>query len=82
MTQQSLPVRIRNEGNAHHLLQDHCSLSVLSRPVSQAYYMEIMKWLQEVVCRKRPAFWPNNWILHRDNAQTHKALSFSLWPEK
>jgi len=27
------------------------------------------------VYRKRPEFWPNDWILHSDNAPVHKALS-------
>jgi transposase len=27
------------------------------------------------VCRKRPELWPNDWILHHDNAPAHKALS-------
>jgi histone-lysine N-methyltransferase SETMAR len=27
------------------------------------------------VYRKRPEFWPNDWILRSDNAPVHKALS-------
>jgi transposase len=27
------------------------------------------------VCRKTPELWPNDWILHNDNASAHKALS-------
>jgi histone-lysine N-methyltransferase SETMAR len=27
------------------------------------------------VRRKRPELWPNDWILHHDNAPAHKALS-------
>jgi hypothetical protein len=26
------------------------------------------------VHRKRPELWPNDWILHHDNAPDHKAL--------
>jgi hypothetical protein len=36
--------------------------------VKKAYCVEILKWLWEVVCRKRPELWPNNWILHHDAA--------------
>jgi hypothetical protein len=43
--------------------------------VNQAYYVEILKWLHEVVRRKRPELWPNNWILHHNNAPAHNALS-------
>jgi len=43
--------------------------------VIQAYYVEVLKWLHETVHRERPELWPNNWILHYDNAPTHKALS-------
>jgi hypothetical protein len=43
--------------------------------VNQAYYVEILKWLHEAVCRKRPERWPNDWILTRDNPPTHKVLS-------
>jgi hypothetical protein len=34
-----------------------------SQTVNQAYYVEILKWLHEVVCRIRPELWHNNWIL-------------------
>jgi histone-lysine N-methyltransferase SETMAR len=37
--------------------------------------MEILKRLLEAVPRKRPELWPNDWILHHDNAPAHKALS-------
>jgi hypothetical protein len=42
--------------------------------VNQAYYVEILKQLFEGVHRKRPEIWPNNWILHHDNASAHKAF--------
>jgi len=41
---------------------------------SEAYYVEIVKWLQ-VVCQKRPELWSSNWILHHDNAPPYKMLS-------
>jgi hypothetical protein len=37
--------------------------------------VEILKQLHEAVWRKRPELWPNNWILHHDNAPAHKVLS-------
>jgi hypothetical protein len=45
------------------------------RTVNQAYCVEILKWLYEAVRRKRPELCPKDWILHRDNATAHKALS-------
>jgi hypothetical protein len=32
--------------------------------VNQAYYVDILKWLHEAVCRKGPKLWPNDWIFH------------------
>jgi histone-lysine N-methyltransferase SETMAR len=43
--------------------------------VNSAYYVEILKQLREPVCRKKPKLWPNDWILHHDNAPAHKAIS-------
>jgi hypothetical protein len=43
--------------------------------INQAYYVEILKQLHKAVCRKRLELWPDNWILHHDNVQAHKALS-------
>jgi hypothetical protein len=37
--------------------------------------VEILKQLHEGVCRKRHELWPNDWILHHDNALAHKGLS-------
>jgi transposase len=37
--------------------------------------MQIIKQLREAVHRKRPALWPNDWILHHDIATAHKMLS-------
>jgi len=49
--------------------------------VGQAYYVEILKQLHEVVHRKRPELQPNDWILHHDNAPAHKVLSSSFCPK-
>jgi hypothetical protein len=43
--------------------------------VNLAYCVEILKLFCEAVCRKRPELWPNNWILHHDNAAANKVLS-------
>jgi hypothetical protein len=44
---------------------------------NQAHSLEILKWLREAVRRKGPELWPNDWILHHDNATAHKELSLS-----
>jgi hypothetical protein len=69
---------ITHEDNAHHFLryQGYCSLWIHSaRPVNQAYYAEILKRIREAVRRKIHELWPNDWILHHDNAPARKALS-------
>jgi hypothetical protein len=43
--------------------------------VNEAYRVEILGRLLEAVPRKKPEIWPNDWILHHDNAPAHKALS-------
>jgi transposase len=37
--------------------------------------MEILKRLHESARIKRPKLWPNDWILHHNNAPAHKELS-------
>jgi histone-lysine N-methyltransferase SETMAR len=37
--------------------------------------VEILKQLRVAVHRERPELWPNDWILHQDNAPAYKALS-------
>jgi len=52
MIQESLHVEITNEDNDHHFCryQGYCSLWIHStRPVNQAYYVEILKQLSEAV---------------------------------
>jgi len=44
--------------------------------VNQVYYLEVLKRLREKVRRKQPKLYANNsWILHRNNAPAHTALS-------
>ena len=43
--------------------------------VNAAFYVEVLKRLQENVWRKRPDQWRNNtWLLHNDNAPAHAAI--------
>jgi len=42
--------------------------------VNQQCYLEMLTRLRESVWRKRPRLWPDEWILHHDNAPAHDAL--------
>jgi len=43
--------------------------------VNAAFYVKVLKCLQENVRRKRPDQWQNNtWLLHHDNGPAHAAL--------
>ena len=43
--------------------------------VNDAFYVEVLRRLQENVRRKRPDHWRDNtWLLHHDNAPVHTAL--------
>jgi hypothetical protein len=45
--------------------------------VNQQCHLEVLTRLRECVRRKRPErFWPDKWILHRDNTPAHDALRF------
>jgi hypothetical protein len=50
-----------------------------SQTINQTHCVEILKRLREAVRRKRPELCPNDWILHRDNATAHKALSVKMF---
>jgi hypothetical protein len=39
---------------------------LLVQTFSQAYYVEILTKLSEIVRRKWPELWPNNWVLHNN----------------
>jgi histone-lysine N-methyltransferase SETMAR len=44
--------------------------------VNQAFYLQVLKRLHDVVRRKCPELWQSGeWWLHHDNAPAHKALS-------
>jgi len=74
---ESSHVEITNENNAcfYNKGTVHFEFTPQGQTTNQAYYVEILKRIREAVRRKRPELWPNNWILHHDNAPTHKALS-------
>jgi hypothetical protein len=52
----------------------HLEFIPQDQTVNQAYYVEILKRSRETMRRKRPEFWPNDWILHLDHAPAHTAL--------
>jgi len=65
---ESLHMKITNEDNAHHFLwyQGFCSFWIhFTRPVNQAYYVEILKWLFEAI--------------HRDAWTLAQQLDSALW---
>jgi ABC-type sulfate transport system substrate-binding protein len=69
-TQKSSHIKIRNEEIAHHFLR--YKFIPQGQTVIQAFYTEILKRLHETVLRKIHELWPNNWILHHDNASANK----------
>jgi hypothetical protein len=52
----------------------HLEFIPQGQTVNQARYVEILKRLREGVSKKSPELWPNDWILHHDNAPAPKAL--------
>jgi len=52
----------------------HYELLAQGQTVNQQCYLEVLTRLWESVRRKRPGLWPDNWILHHDNAPAHDAL--------
>ena len=54
----------------------HYGFVPTGQTVNQVYYLEVLERLSEKVRQKRPKLFANNsWILHRDNAPAHTALS-------
>jgi hypothetical protein len=43
--------------------------------INRSYNVEMLKQLPLAVRKKMPEIWSNDWILHHDNASTHKAFS-------
>jgi hypothetical protein len=84
-TQDGSHVEITNEDDAHHLLRYqrycvHFEFIPRSQTVNQAYYVKIFTRLRETVRRKRPELWPNDWIVHHDNALANKTLFVKEFP--
>ena len=58
-----------SEGNCSQRICSSC------QKVNAAFYIEVLKHLQENVQRKLPDQWRNNtWLLHHDNAPAHAVL--------
>jgi hypothetical protein len=53
----------------------HFEFTSQGQTVYQAYYVEMLKRLYEGVHRKSFELWPNDWILHHNNASVDKTLS-------
>jgi transposase len=52
-----------------------CAFIPSNTTVNSDSYCDLLRRLTENVQRKRPELWRNNnWILHHDNAPTHKSL--------
>jgi hypothetical protein len=60
----------------------HFEVIPQGQTVNQAYYLGLLKWLCEAVCRNRPELWPGDCVFHCDNAPAHKALSFKQFLAK
>jgi len=43
--------------------------------INQAFFVQILKRLLEIVRKKRPEHSPGNWFLQHDHAAAHKAVS-------
>ena len=52
----------------------HKEFAPPGQTVNAAFYVEVLKRLQENVRRKRPDQWRNNTWLHNDNAPAHAAI--------
>jgi hypothetical protein len=59
----------------------HVEFILQGQIVNRAYYVGISKRLHEAVHRKWPELWPNNRIMHHDNAPDQKELcqASSFW---
>jgi histone-lysine N-methyltransferase SETMAR len=45
------------------------------RTVNQHCCLEVLARLREIDSRRRPELWPDDWIMHHDNALPHDALA-------
>jgi hypothetical protein len=82
MAQESSHVENKNKDIAHHFPGYHFKFIPQGQAVTQAYYMEILRLLHEDVRRERPEICSDDWILHHDNAPSHKELSVKLFMAK
>ena len=83
MQERGICAHVRNCPWLDHKVREHNIRGIVhyefvptGQTVNQVYYLEALKRLREKVRRKRPElFASNSWILHRDNAPAHTALS-------
>jgi hypothetical protein len=52
----------------------HYEFLAQGQTVNEQCYFEVLTRLRESVRKKRPEPWPNNWILHYDNAPVRDGL--------
>jgi hypothetical protein len=66
-----LEEEINGRPRSHRTDENVKNVQNLVDSVNRAYYVEIIKRLLEAVLK----LWPNDWILHHDNAPAYKTLS-------
>jgi hypothetical protein len=74
-----------DEDNAHHFCVKgilHFEFILQSQTVNQAYYVEVLKWYHEVVCRRGLNFGPIGFSTMTMLQLTRHSLSSSFWPKK
>jgi hypothetical protein len=81
-THDSSHVEITNEDSTHQFLRYHGYYS-LHEAEQLTKLIMLKQWggYAKMCVEKRPEPWPNDRILHHDNAPAHKALSSSFWPK-
>jgi hypothetical protein len=67
-------VSVAGQDHACVFLRSNYEFIAQRQTVNQQCYLELLTSLQEYVWRKRPRIWPDNWILHHDNAPVYDAL--------
>lgn len=77
-TEQTTPKQVKSEGDAHCFLRysrcDHYEFLPEGQTVYKEYYLAVLRRLREKIRRQRPELWEeNSWILHDDNAPSHRA---------
>jgi histone-lysine N-methyltransferase SETMAR len=69
---------VKCQDDAHFFVNGivHSEFVPNGETVNQAFYLQVLKRLRDMVRRKCPELWQSGeWWLHHDNAPAHKALS-------